>query len=206
MSVATCAIVLSTVAAMRLSSVVGTFSSPTSPVDVDETAGCSKLCPRLISWEKDALWLSAIVSTPCTRFYASSKVKPIRWFSSAMLVVTRSQFKFFSHQTLQFLNRYTSFNPPLSWRFNSLVACVHPWRELSTLALRASATSRYSKADAVACSKGDCISTLFESDWDLWSCTSLFTPFYKSPNASTCAVKADPPASTPRAWSSSSRC
>ena len=62
------------------------------PTYLDETAGCSKLCTRLISWEIDASWLSTIASTPCTRFSAFSKLRPIRRISSTILLVTRSQF------------------------------------------------------------------------------------------------------------------
>ena len=99
----------------------------------------------------------------------------MRLISSAMLVVTRSQFNtlplklFNSSPDLSNLarceiNPVTSFNTALSCRFNSLVACSYPWRELSTFAFSASATWIYPKAAAVACSKVDCISALFESN------------------------------------------
>ena len=148
---------------MRLTSVAGSFVPPTQSVDVDKTAGCSKLCTRLISWEIDAMWLSTIASTPCTCFSASSNLRPIRQIFSAMLVVSRSQFntlpsKIFNSSTDLSngarceLNSVTSFNTPSSCRFNSVVACSYPWREFSTFALRASATWGYSKAAPVACS------------------------------------------------------
>ena len=149
-------------------------------------------------------------------FFGILTVETIRQISSAMLVVTRSQFNTLPSKPFNYstdlsnwarceLNPVTSFITPSGCRFNSLVACSDPWRELSTFALSASATWRYSKAAAVGCSKVDCISALFESNRDLWSCTSLFTSFNNCPNASTGAVKADPSTCTPRAWSSSLR-
>ena len=132
-----------------------------------------------------------------------------------MLVVNRSEFntlpfKLFNSSTVWSnwargeINPVTSFTTPSSCRFSSLVPCSHPWQELSTFALSPSATWQYSKAAAVAHSKGDCSSALFESYRDLWSCNSLFTSFNNCPKASTRAVKADPSTCTPRAWSSSS--
>ena len=96
---------------MRLTSVAGTVASPTSPVDVDKTAGCSKLCTRLISWEIEPLWLSTIASTQCTRFSATSKLRPVRQISSAMLVVTRSQFNTLPSKVFNFLNRFVQPGP-----------------------------------------------------------------------------------------------
>ena len=91
----------------------------------------------MISGEIDALWLSTSASSPGTRLSASSKLRPIRRISSAMLAVTRSQFntlpsKIFNSSTdlsnwaRSELNPVTSFKTPSSSRFKSLVACSQP--------------------------------------------------------------------------------